>query len=221
MRSHARRSEDLTGLREHLLAMGGRVEVMIARSIRALESANGDLARQTIVLDRWVNQDEIDIDATCARLMLGGLDESEVRLVQAASKMVTDLERIGDLSVNVCELVLALEETGVPGDIPEIRRIADLVLDMLRRAMIAFRENDAATAQAVVEADDAVDEACRTLFLDVLGRLVRGGGHPELCVPEQTIARSLERTADHVTNVAEQVIFVVRGRDVRHAGKRP
>lgn len=204
-------------LREQLLEMGARVASMVERSIRAMEEGNEGLARQTIVLDRRVNQDEIEIDAACTELIIqGGLDTSEARLVMAAAKIVADLERVSDLAVNICELTLSMEETGIPGDMAEIGRTSKIVLEMLYSAMGAFLDQDIIAAQAVIDRDDELDQAYRAFISDLLGRT----GQLRLFIPEQNIAKTLERMGDHATNIAEQVIFQAQGRDVRHVGKR-
>lgn len=217
-------------LRMRLEQMGARVEQMLDRSLRALEAGDEGLAHKTIAQDRRVNQDEIEIDALCTGLILGGgLDLPATRLVMAAAKMVADLERIGDLAVDICELTLAMEETGIPGDMDELRRIGDLVLDMLRGALSAFARGDAVAAQVVIDRDDTVDRAYRAFLADLLARASDVAEHPERFrphaglrwyLPEQSIAKMLERAADHATNVAEQTIFLAQGRDIRHVGKR-
>jgi phosphate transport system protein len=212
---------ELEVLLQRLLEMGERSEIMVERSILALRSLDEGLARRTIVLDRQVNQDEIEIDALATSLILrGGHDETGARLILAVTKAVVDLERISDLSVDICELALAMEETGIPGDLEEIQRISEIVREMLATALRAFRDCDPDAAQAVIARDDDVDRAYRVLFTDLFTRMAQGSSRLHLFLPEQNVAKLLERMADHATNVAEQAIFLANGADVRHRGKR-
>lgn len=218
--SDADLSTECAGLRVRLLEMGERVAEMLERASRALEAGDEALATRTIALDRRVNQDEIDLDAACAGLIRqGGLDGYNTRLVMATAKVVTDLERIGDIAVNLCEVTIATEETGVPGDMVELQRIGGRVVHMLKTVLGALRSADADAARSVLELDDEVDAAYHALFADLLDRAGRGP-HLRWYMPELHVAKQLERAGDHATNVAEQVLYLVEGRDVRHAGKR-
>lgn len=211
---------ELDALRQRILWMAGRVEEMISLAMRALTEGNPELARSTILRDRQVNQDEVDIDEKCLLLLARWQPmASDLRFITHASKMVTDLERIGDLAVNICERVLDLQEAGFHGPFVKIPLMATIAQEMLRGAVDAFVAGDAARAEAVLARDDEVDELYHDVFLGLLQRMSAGTEPVVRCVAVQNVAKYLERIGDHATNLAEQVIFMVRGRDVRHAGK--
>jgi phosphate transport system protein len=211
---------ELATLRQRVLLMAGRVEEMIARAMRALVDGDADLARATIKRDGQVNQDEIDIDEKCLLLLARWQPmASDLRFITHASKMVTDLERIGDLAVNICERVIDLREAGFEGHYVKIPQMAAIAQEMLHGAVDAFVAGDAEKAEAVVARDDAVDELYHDIFVGLLGRMSAGTEPVVRCVAVQNVAKYLERIGDHATNLAEQVIFMVRGRDIRHAGK--
>ncbi len=212
---------ELAMLRERILLMAGRVEEMIALAMRALVEGDPDLARATIARDARVNHDEIEIDEKCLTLLARWQPmASDLRFITHASKMVTDLERMGDLAVNISERVLDLHEAGYEGPFVRIPRMAAIVQEMLHGAVDAFVAGDAERAEAVLARDDEVDALYHDIFLGLLGRMSAGTEPVTRCVSVQNIAKYLERNGDTATNLAEPVIFVVRGRDVRHAGKR-
>jgi len=216
--------QELTSLREHLLRMSGRVEQMIADSIQALIEDDADLARRTIQCDRRVNQDEVDADDHCMRLLARWQPmASDLRFILFSHKVVTDLERIGDLAVNVCERVLDLHGARPAGALIQLPEMGRLVQGMLRDAMDAFLRRDTDAARAVMDSDDRVDELYHAVFREELRRMCsrENVDDAETYVRMQNIAKYLERIGDHATNLAEQVIFLVRGQDVRHEGKRP
>lgn len=211
----------LLPVRRRLVEMGRRVEGMIRSTLRSLQESDPELARKTIARDRKVNQDEIDIDEqVLAFLSEGGLSAACARFLLFATKVVVDLERIGDLAVNISELLAEAEEQGVAGDIDGIVRMGEVADSMVSQALAAFMEGDVAAARAVIERDDVVDRAYEALFRATLDRISRNLGPPELVIPEQVIARQIERMADHATNIAEQVILMLEARDVRHPGNR-
>jgi len=221
-RSHTDREfeAELTTLRERILLMAGRVEEMIALAMKALVEGDPDLARATLARDAQVDRDEIDIDEKCLLLLARWQPmASDLRFITHASKMVTDLERIGDLAVNICERVLDLHEGGHGGPFVKIPRMAGIVQEMLHDAVDAFVAGDADRAEAVRARDDEVDDLYHDIFLGLLGRMSTGTEPVARSVAVQEIAKYLERIGDHATNLAEQVIFVLRGRDVRHSGK--
>jgi phosphate transport system protein len=217
----------LTELRQRLVRMASIVEDMIASSIKALVSGKAELARETIRRDRTVNRLELEADELCTQILARFQPvASDLRFVTIALKMVTDLERIGDLAVNVSERVVDMVDNTSGGEQPwgfsDIERMAELVREMVHDAIEAFVAADAERAQSVIERDDEVDELYHQAFRALVATmktdpadLVRDGIHM------LSVAKWVERMADHATNLAEQVVFYVRGKDVRHAGKLP
>jgi phosphate transport system protein len=217
-RAHQR---ELLEIRERLLLMAGRVEQMIGASGRALVARDEELARATIVQDRAVNLAEVEIDERCLEILASHRPVgSDLRFVTLAMKMVTDLERIADLAVNICERAIDLANEPsvvVHADIP---RMTEVVQAMVGDAIDAFVNRDSQKAWAVIRADDDVDEVYHEVFDDLLERMRVETESVHQLVHLQSVAKWLERMGDHSTNLAELVIFMLEGRDVRHPGKR-
>ncbi|MBN1337311.1 MAG: phosphate signaling complex protein PhoU [Deltaproteobacteria bacterium] len=212
---------ELAELRQRILLMAGRVEKMIALAMQALVEEDLELARTTIRRDDRVNQDEIEIDERCLLILARWQPMAfDLRFITHASKMGTDLERIGDMAVHICERVEDLYQSGYGGPFVRIPRMAEIVQEMLHDAVDAFVAEDVEQAEAVLRRDDEVDALYHDIFLGLLQRMSAGIEPVARCVAVQNIATYLERIGDHATNLAEQVIFVLRGRDVRHGGKR-
>lgn len=213
---------ELNELRQKLLTLGGLVEQAIGLSVRAWAERNNALASRVIDEDRRVNLLEVEIDEICLRLLaLRQPAASDLRFITLALKIVTDLERIGDLAVNVAEIAAKLND-GKPldgsWDLPQMARIAEA---MLKESLDSFVARDADRARAVVAKDNDVDELYHTIFRSLIKQMTQ---QPEISAQATSllfIAKHLERIADHATNVAEMVIFFVEGRDVRHPKSRP
>ncbi len=220
-RAHTDREYDnqLRQLRDRLLLMAGHTEAMIASAIRALVERDVTLARRTIENDHKVNQAEIDIDELCLVILAKRQPMgSDLRFLTLALKMVTDLERIGDLAVNICERAIDLSAEPPLGNYDDIIRTADLVQSMVRDAIDAFVHADDIKAQDVINRDDAVDELYHHIFRDILQMMLRDPNAITRGIHVQSVAKWLERIADHSTNLAEAVVFMVNGKDIRHVG---
>ena len=212
---------DLQQLRQRLLLMGARVEDMIGRSTQALVERDIDQARATIMLDRKVNLDEVEIDDMCLRMLLSGTPRgADLRFLTFAMKVVTDMERIGDLAVNICERAVELSADGNPNPYLNIPEMAHCAADMLAGAIDAFVHFDEPAAREVIRADDALDELYHQVFRERMAEVRAGALDVDRAVRVQNVAKYLERIGDHCTNVAEHVIFLVEGTDIRHRGRR-
>ncbi|MCB9727350.1 MAG: phosphate signaling complex protein PhoU [Deltaproteobacteria bacterium] len=213
---------ELLKLRHDILEMGGRIEEMIRDAVRSLIERDSDLARRTIAADNHVNRLEIDTDELCLRILARRQPmASDLRFISIAFKMVTDLERIGDLAVNVCERAIDLNAQPELKPYEDTQRMADIVREMVSAAIEAFINGDAERAAAIIERDDEVDELYHTIFRDILSLMLEDTNVVERGIHIQSTAKFLERIGDHATNLAEQVIFMAKGRDVRHEGKLP
>lgn len=211
---------ELDRLRDMLVRMAGLVEQMIADAIEALVRRDPALAERTITMDRRVNRAEVDIDQHCMLILAKRQPvASDLRFVTLAMKMVTDLERIGDVAVNICERVPQLEGKAMPPEQPELAQMAVLARGMVRDAIDAFVARDVEKAQEVLARDDEVDELYHRVFRTLLAHMRREPEALEVDVALQSVAKFLERIGDHATNLAEQVVFMVRGTDLRHQGK--
>jgi phosphate transport system protein len=211
---------DLEMLRQRLLLMAGRVEEMIERSVQSLVERDTALAKETIEADHKVNRAEIEIDELCLLILVKRQPmASDLRFVTLALKMVTDLERIGDLAVNICERAMDLGPSQPLNAYEDVPRMAAVVQSMVKDAIDAFVARDSRKAEEVVGRDDEVDEHYHALFRKILSLMIDDPGLVQRGIHLQSVAKYLERMGDHATNLAEHVIFMIRAKDVRHAGK--
>jgi len=212
---------DLRALRDKLLAMGGLVEKAIGASVRAMIERDGPLAEQVKTKDREINRLEVEIDGICRRVLaLRQPAASDLRFITTALKIVVDLERMGDLAVNVAERALDLNKAPPLGPMHDLVRIADLAEEQLKGALDAFVTNDAAKAEQVMGSDDLVDALYLKIFNDMVLVMMEDPKNIRRATSIMFAAKHLERFADHAVNVAEMVIFMVRGQDVRHPKSR-
>jgi phosphate transport system protein len=211
---------DLQKLREDLLLMGARVEEMIASSMQALSKRDSVLAERTMLIDRTINRLEMEIDAHCLVILARRQPvASDLRFITTALKLVTDLERVGDLGVNICERVIELNEEEPLKPYVDLVNMAEAAQAMLRDGLDAFVAGDMERAHAVISRDGEVDAYYKSIFRDLLTYMMENPRNIFRATRVQSIAKYIERIADHATNVAELVVFMVRGKDIRHAGK--
>src|SRR5688572_29071800 len=200
--------------------MGAKVEEVIKGSMQALLERDGELAKKTIQADRRINKLELSIDQMCLQILARRQPvASDLRFITIAMKLVTDLERIGDLGVNLCERVLELNEEPPLKPYVDLPRMAEETQEMVHDALDAFVEGDAVKADEVIRADSIVDAYYMQIFRELLTYMMEDTRNIFRATRLQSIAKYLERIGDHATNIAEMVIFNVRGQDVRHAGK--
>jgi len=220
-REHTNREyeQELRKLREQVLRMGAKVEEIIGGSIKSLIERDSPLATRMIAFDRKINQMEIDIDELCLMVLARRQPvASDLRFITMALKLVTDLERIGDLGVNICERVVELNEEPQLKPYVDLPRMAEEVQAMLREALDAFVAGDPERAQAVIERDHNVDAFYSQIFRELLTYMMEDTRNVYRATRLQSIAKYLERIGDHATNLAEMVVFMVKGQDIRHLG---
>ncbi len=212
---------DLRDLREKLLAMGARVEQQIADSMRSLIERDSALAEQVKVSDQELNRLEVDIDNLCRKVLaLRQPAASDLRLITTALKIVTDLERCGDLGVNIAERAIDLNDVAPLKQYQDLPRLADVVQRQVKRALDAFVHGDAAAADEVLKGDDLADALFLKIFNELLGFMMEDAKNIRRATHLMFVAKHLERIGDHAMNVAEMVIYMVRGEDVRHPRSR-
>jgi phosphate transport system protein len=209
--------QGLDDLKQKLLAMGGMAEQAVERAVRAYQSRDLSLCELVLRDESKINAAERDVDEMSIDLLAMQQPMAiDLRFIVACIKINADLERVGDQAVNIAERVMDLltrPDSALNVDIP---RMAQLSISMVRDALNAFLAADVDMAQAVLERDDLVDNMNREIFEAVdLAMTKSVGGHRNL-LDTLIVARNLERVADHATNIAEDVIFWVRGADVRH-----
>ena len=196
--------------------MASRVEDMIADSVRALVERDSELAARTIEADHQINRAEIETDQRCLEILAKRQPmASDLRFITLTLKMVTDLERIADLAVNICERAIFLNKQPSLGPYIDIPRMAVIVQGMLHDAIQAFIE----LAHQVIGRDVEVDDLYHKVFRSILVLMNEDGDILDRGISIQGVAKILERMADHTTNLAEQVVFMVQGQDIRHLGK--
>lgn len=212
-------AEELEELNQALLEMGGLVESSIHTSVQALVEHDDRMARRVVEDEALINRMELDIDARVTRLLaLNQPVAGDLRLLVMCLKINTDLERMGDLAVNVAERAISLNKLAAPLGQPlrEMPRMASMVEDMLHRTLDAFVRRDADQAVAILPADDDVDSLRDGVYNELIATMRRDPTLVEPAIHLMFVARSLERIADHATNIAEDVIYLVKGIDVRH-----
>ena len=209
--------EELRLIKEKVLRLGGLVEEGIANSIKALVERDTQLAERTIENDHVVNGLEVEIDELCLKVLaLRQPAASDLRLITTAVKIITDLERIGDMAVNVCERVLELNEEAPLKPYIDIPRMAEAAQRMLKESLDAFVNGDTDLATKVLVEDDFVDDLNRQIFRELLTFMMEDPNTISRAMKILFISKYLERIADHATNIAEMVVFMVKGKVIRH-----
>jgi phosphate transport system protein len=219
---HRHLHAQLADIRDRLLGMGETVESMIADATRALVARDTALAEAVLERDVVVDRQEVAIDEACHSVLARNQPTAvDMRFLVAAMKITADLERMGDSAVNIAQSARRLNEQSPLAQGIDFAAMSQGVQAMVRNALAAFVARDAATAAAVCRADDAVDDAYHEAFEALLALMTREPETVTRAIHLLLAARNLERIADHATNVAEDVIYYVDGRDVRHSLSPP
>ena len=209
--------EELEVLQERLLAMGGLAEDRMCDSVKALSLRDTAMIDRVLAGDEPINALHIEIDSRCFTLLaLYQPMAADLRAIVAAVKINTDLERVGDLAVNIAEATKRYVEHPPVKPLIDIPRMGDIAQGMLRDALDAFVQRDIQLAEAVLAADDALDALKTQIFRELLTFMLSEPTTIEPALDLILISRHLERIGDHATNIAEDVIFLVTARDVRH-----
>jgi len=210
---------ELSQLRTSVLQMGGLVETQLAASIDAYSSGEATTVKQIVEADRKVNDLEKAIDDDCAHLIaMRQPAASDLRLVFGVSKLVTDLERAGDEAKKIAKGVRRIYEAGqMPSQYGiGVRHLAEAALEMLRQSLDAFARLDVALAHRVIIADNDVDVEFKSIVRQLITHMMEDPRTITTAIDIIAIARAIERIGDHAKNVAEQVVFIAEGRDIRH-----
>ncbi len=209
--------EELELLQQRLLSMGGLAEDRMGDSVRAVTQRDPALVERILVGDEPINALHIEIDDRCFKLLaLHQPMAADLRGIVAAVKINTDLERVGDLAVNIAEAAKRYLRHAPVKPLIDIPRMGDIAQRMLRDALDAFVRRDTDLAETVLAADDQLDALKTQIFRELLTFMLSDPGTIEPALDLILISRHLERIGDHATNIAEDVIFMVSARDVRH-----
>jgi len=211
---------DLAALRSRVVEMGGVVEEQFRFAVDALSSGRSDLAEQVVANDRRVNEFEVEIDHDCAHLIAKRQPTaSDLRMVLGVSKMVTDLERIGDKARKIARLSAAIRSSGVPDArwLEETHRVADLARGLLRDALNAFVRGELDEAIAVIRAAQGIGRLVNAISGELVRQITQNPSQVAVLLDMMAVTKAVDRVADHAANLAEHLIYIIKGTDVRHA----
>lgn len=214
--------DELSQLRAQVLKMGGLVETQVRQVIQIYVSGDVTTVKTTVEADRAINDLEKEIDDQCAHVIAKRQPTaSDLRLIMGVSKIVTDLERSGDEAKKIAKGVRRIYEAG---QLPQqfgggVRHIAEAALQMIRQSLDAFARIDSALAQSVILADVDVDIEFKSIVRQLITHMMEDPRTISTSMDIIWIARAIERIGDHAKNIAEQVVYIAEGRDIRHTGK--
>jgi phosphate transport system protein len=209
--------EELDNLRNRLLEMSGLVEDSVYRSIKSLLEKDEEAAQQVLQNEARINRMEIQIDELATSLLARVQPmATDLRFITAAMKINNDLERMGDISVNIVRRTLVLMHEPIPTGLVDIPHMATLAQSMIRKSLDAFVRKDAELARDVLTSDDVIDQLRDSAYEELISLMERDPTTVRQSINLMFIARALERLADHATNIAEDVLFLVEGVEVRH-----
>jgi phosphate transport system protein len=208
---------ELGELQNKLLEMGGLVETSIHNSIRSLVERDDSLMRGIWEAEESINRLDIEIDEMATRLLaLHQPVARDLRFLTAAIKINSDLERMGDLAINLAQRSISLLSRPQFKELVDISHMSKTVESMVRKSLDAFVQRDEALARSVLATDDEVDDFKNSVYRDLLNLMEQGQAPAAPAFDLIFIAHNLERVADHATNIAEDVLFLIKGIDVRH-----
>ena len=214
--------EELDVLKSRLLEMGGLAEQRVRRAVQGLAEREHDLIESVLIGDEPINALQLEIDDRCLKLLaLHQPMATDLRAVMAAVKINTDLERVGDLAVNIAEAAKRYAMHPPVKKLIDIPNMADLAQAMLRDALDSYVKRDMALARQVLHQDDSLDALKTQIFRELLSFMLKDPSTIEAALDLILVSRHLERIGDHATNIAEDVIFMVSARDVRHNAPEP
>ena len=224
MQDHASKQYDLDlgSIRSRVLAMGGLVESQIRHAIDALASGDLQLSDEVIAADHKVNAMEVALDGDCSQVIVRRQPAAnDLRMILAIIKTVTDLERMGDEAQKIARMAKNIHERGGAQAPPlvEVRHAAEAAISMLRRTLDAFARLDCGTAAEVIRDDAGIDTEFRSILRQLITYMMEDPRTISTALDVVWIAKAIERIGDHAKNMAEYVIYIVKGTDVRHTGQ--
>jgi phosphate transport system protein len=213
--------QELASLKDRVMAMGALAERMVAMASDALIKRDKAIITQVLAAEDKLDRFQIEIDSEAIRLItIYTPTAKNLRFLLMVVRINTELERIGDQAVNNCEYVELFLSDPPPRPLSDLQRMTEITCRMMHGALVAFEQEDVEAAQQVVKLDDEVDALNRETFEDLLGDKTDDPDYIKRCMSLILLARSLERIADHAVNVCEEVVYLVKGEDIRHKGER-
>ena len=209
-------AEELSKLKDNLLAMASHAETSVSRAMRALVERDDALARKVETDDNILDQFEIEIDDTAIHLLAKAPLATELRLITVAMKISHNLERVGDEAVTISRRAVELNTEPQLKPYVDLPRMATMSLEMLRAALTAFVNRQPDVARAVIPRDAEVDELNRQLHRELSSYMIERPTTITRCLRLMVISKALERIADHATNIAEEVVYLYEAKDIRH-----
>jgi len=214
--------KDLQSLTAEILRLGGMCENAIADAMTALTQRDPEAARRVISGDEVLDQQELLIDQFCTDMLaLRQPMATDLRFITAALKINPELERMGDLAVNIAERSVELSEEPLLKPLIDIPRMGRIAVEMLRGSLEAFVRHDAAAARSIIKKDDEVDQIMEQVFRELLSFMIEDPKTISRAIRLTFIAKYLERIADGCTNICEMVVYMVEGEVIRHGGFHP
>ena len=211
--------QDLNGLKQMLLTMASHAETAVNLALQALTNRDYDLALRVKDDDRMLDLLEIEIDELAIQLLARAPLATDLRLVTVAMKICQNLERVGDEATKIAKRARDLSKEPPLKISPELPKMAGLALEMLKAALDSFVQRDAAAARAIIPCDKEVDALNKQINRELTQHMMENRESIPRCLNLMIASRSLERIADHATNIAEEVVYFCEAQDIRHAGK--
>ena len=208
--------QNLNELKEKLLTMAGFAEIAVTRALKSLLDRDEAMARQVKEDDNLLDQSEIEIDELSINLLAKAPLATDLRFITVAMKISHDLERVGDEATTISRRAIELNQEAQLKPYVDIPRMANLALQMLRESMESFVNRDPAKARAVIPRDKEVDLLNKQLNRELASYMVEQPSTITRCLHLMVVSKSIERIADHATNIAEEVVYLYEGRDIRH-----
>ena len=210
---------ELAGLKEKLLRMASYAESSVRRAVQALVTRDHELALRVRNEDGAIDRFEIEVDELAIQLLAKAPFATDLRLITAAMKISQNLERVGDEATQIAKRARDLGQEPPLKLVVEIPQMANLALQMLKRALDSFVNHDPAAARALIPQDKQVDAMNKEIHRQLATQMVQNPDTISRCLNLMVVAKSLERIADHAKNVAEEVVYFCEARDIRHPGK--
>ncbi len=218
MQTHFER--EISGLKQMLLTMASHAELSVKNAVDAIINRNDALAEKVKRDDEIIDRFEVDVDDAAITLLAKAPLASQLRLITVAMRLSQNVERVGDEATKIAKRALDLsQEPPLKTDI-DLRRMADLSLNLLNASLDAFVRSDAATARTIIPLDKEIDELNRRIYRSLLALMMESPGNIQRAQHLITVAKSLERIADHAKNIAEEVVYLCEAEDIRHTQSR-